>query len=88
MMKGIYEAYDRVGMVRYVGMAFCNVHKRCIHANRLWCANKNVRDFVRRNGSLTLKRFPMPGATDRDIRIEEARLLHWMGARTLGLARC
>jgi hypothetical protein len=30
MMKEIYEAYDRVGMVRYVGMAFCNVHKRCI----------------------------------------------------------
>jgi hypothetical protein len=84
IMKGIYEAYDRAGMVRYVGMAFRNVHKRCIHVNRLWCANKNVRDFVRRNGSLTLKCFPMPDETDRDIRIEEARRITLYGRVDLG----
>ena len=88
MMKGIYEAYDRAGMVRYVGMAFCNVHKRCIHVNRLWCANKNVWDFVRRNGSLTLKCFLCQARLTATFGSKRRGVLHWMGARTLGLARC
>lgn len=84
MAKGIYVAFDRDGIPRYVGMAFRDVHRRARHVNCIWCSNRKLREFVAAHAPLSVHVRDLSTWDDRSIRLGEARLIVQFGRIDLG----
>ena len=84
MIKGIYIALDSMGVPRYVGMSFNDLMQRQRHVNGRRSHNKKLNEFVKANGPLRMEFHDLSRWSDRDIRIQEARLIRVYGREDLG----
>ena len=55
MIKGIYIAWDRMDVPRYVGMSFNDLMQRQRHVNGGRSHNKKLNEYVKANGPLRME---------------------------------
>jgi hypothetical protein len=69
---------------RYVGMSFNDLMQRQRHVNGGRSHNKKLNEYVKANGPLRMEFHDLSHWSDRNIRIEEARLICVYGREDLG----